>query len=529
MTTPHEIKIKHCVLLVEDEECDAREFRLYLESPKICRLYHVVWERSLGAAISALEATSPDVILLDLGLPDSSGLDSVKRLVNVANCPIIVLSGMENERIAMQAVEFGAQDYLIKYELNPVSLDRAIRYAIERYRVLQELKVAKKDAEAGKVAKSNFLAVMSHEFCTPLNGIFGGLNLLQTTCEDPESRELVAMILQCAETQRALIEDVLDIVQVDSGKMTVSIGPFCLKELVAMSVSSILAECREKEVTLSIDIAPSTPKLLYSDASRIRQILSNLLSNAAKFTHEGEICVKVEMKNCRLAEFRVSDTGIGITPTDICKIFDNFTQVDSSYSRSYEGAGLGLAICKRLVAMLGGIIEVESEFGRGSEFRFTVACDVPSMTSEIERQISTKPIPHFAEGHPLSILLVEDNLLARESLLMQLSQFGYKSEEAHSGSQALDIMEERWFDLIFMDLRMPHLNGFETAPMLIERQLERVGYPPYIAAVTASVNAEVETHCIEAEIEILLSKPVQNDELRRVLDMAFNRKFARSV
>lgn len=529
MTSLNETKTTNCVLLVEDNESDARGVRLFLESRKVCGIYNIVWQRSLTAAIKSLEKDSPDVILLDLGLPDSSGVESVKTLVKLANCPLVVLSGMENERLAMQTVECGAQDYLMKDELNQATLDRAIRYAIERYRVLRELKVAKKDAEAGKVAKSNFLAVMSHEFCTPMNGIFGGLNLLEDTCKDPESHELVAMVLQCAETQRSLIEDVLDIVQVDSGKLTVSINPFNLKNLINSAISEALVKCREKGVLLSVDIDPSVPNELCSDPARVRQVLSNILSNAVKFTHEGEIHVRVRMMENGFVEFRVSDTGIGITPIDICKIFDNFTQVDSSYSRSYEGAGLGLAICKRFVAMLGGTIEVESEFGRGSEFRFTVACDVPSNGSEIEKQISMQPIPGFAETHPLSILIVEDNLLARESLLMQLSQFGYKAIEAHSGSHALDITLEESFDLVFMDLRMPHLNGFETAPMLIERQLDRVGYSPYVAAVTASVSPKVEEDCFEAEIAILLSKPVQNDELRRVLDMAFNRKFARTV
>ncbi len=511
------------ILVLRESEVDREFLERMIDARDLRSRFSFTFSQSFEGALRLLEKQPQDVVLHDLGLSDKIDLESLALLQEKANCPVLILSSLEDEKLARQAMRRGVQEYLSKNGLTAIALERTIYHSIERYQLMSELSQAKKKAEAASQAKSDFLAVMSHEFRTPMNGIIGGINLLSSLCEKPQSLELLNMMRQCAESQLTLIGDVLDISKIEAGGLELAYEGFSPRDLVSSVLSAISYSAREKGLKLAVEIDPNMPRELISDARRLRQVLVNLVGNAVKFTSSGEVRIHARKLEGQLVEFRVTDTGIGVSPSDIESIFETFTQVDSSYSRRYQGTGLGLAICKRLVRMLGGTIRVESQVGVGSDFRFTVACreskDVETQMRELDSDCSIR----FAEAYPLSILVVEDSHLVRSFLMATLSKLGYKPHEAESGSEALRLAEANHYDAIFMDIRMPDLDGFETASMLFEVQSSQnpeAGLP-YVAAITSTVNAEVRENCEAVGIRRLLSKPIEIEDIRATLRLAF--------
>lgn len=508
------------VLVLRESQVDKDFLGRLLEARNLERTYDIVFSESFDAALKVLEGRGFDVLLHDLGLVGSVDLSQLETLQKKADCPILILSGLDNEEIAREAMQHGVQEYLSKNGLTPVVLERTISHSIERYRLLVELSNAKRKAEAASQAKTDFLAVMSHEFRTPMNGILGGINLLGSLCDKPQASELLGMMKQCAESQLALIGDVLDISKIEAGSLELAYEGFSPRDLISSVLSAVSFSAREKGLKLAVEIDPSMPRELTSDAHRIRQVMMNLVGNAVKFTSEGEVRIHARKLDGRLVEFRVTDTGIGIGSGDVDSIFETFTQVDSSYSRRYQGSGLGLAICKRLVRMLGGSIRVSSKLGHGSDFRFTVAClDNADVDTQL-RELVGESVCRFKEAYPLSVLVVEDSPLVRSFLMATLVQLGYSPCEADSGSAALRAARAQHFDAIFMDIRMPDLDGFETAAMLIEKQTEDGGELPYIAAISATVTSEVRTKCDRAGFPRLLGKPIDIEDVQSVLRSA---------
>ncbi|MDQ8202687.1 response regulator [Pelagicoccus sp. SDUM812003] len=475
----------------------------------------------VSSAFEALESGGYDILLLDLGQADSLNVSALVEMRDRCHCPIVVLSDSNDEQVAALAMQNGAQDFLGKDILNSDLLERTMHHSIERHRMLAELEAAKRKAEAASKAKSDFLAVMSHEFRTPMNGILGGINLLRNFNSDPQAIELLNMMRQCAESQLDLISDVLDISRIEAGSVQLTFERFSPRDLIASVLSAVAFDAREKGVRLAVDIDPKLPRELVSDARRVRQVMMNLVGNAMKFTEQGEVRICARKLNDRLIEFRVIDTGIGIASQALDSIFETFTQVDSSYSRRYQGTGLGLAICKRLVKLLGGAIRVESKVGVGSDFRFTIACGEREELLGSEAWPQDPTDPGFAERFPLSILVVEDNELVRTFLMATFEKLGYVARQAESGAQALSLSDEQAFDAIFMDVRMPDLDGFETAEMIRDKQLDSGKPRPYVAAITASVTGDVERRCEEAGFSALLAKPIEIEDLRALLRAAY--------
>ena len=505
-------------LVVEEQEGGADSIGELLRSSAGGLDFEIVAVSSLGQARQALAAADFDVALVDLGLVDFPGLEDFARLQEASRAPVIGLSEEDDEELAMASVHLGAQECLAKRGLDGAGLLRAIRHSIERFRLLSELESAKRSAEAANLAKSDFLAIMSHEFRTPMNGILGGLNLLSTLCPDGQSRDLIGMMRQCAESQLALISDVLEISILDGGSVELACDAFSPRDLLASVVSALSFEARSKGIQILVDLEAELPRELVSDARRIRQILMNLVGNAVKFTHRGEVRIGVSCRQPGLIEFWVSDTGIGIAREHLDLIFDAFTQVDSSYGRRYPGTGLGLAICKRLVTILGGEISVESRVGEGSRFAFTVERRFASVAGSVEAdQGPSAADAGFALGHPLSILLVEDNDLVRGFLVATFAKFGYRVDEAADGSAALSLAQSRAFDLVLTDIRMPDIDGFETAQRVGALQERKFGHEPFLAAITATVTPDVRRRCERYGIGALLGKPVGTEELRRAL------------
>lgn len=514
------------VLLVEDSQVDAMLARRLLAQPTLQNRYEVSHCATLEAGLKELTTGAYDVVLLDLGLPDSTGLETFAAARAVANCAIVVISSLDDDVVARQAVQMGAQDYVLKEDLNTRFLEREIVHACERYRLVVELEGARDKAQSASEAKSQFLAVMSHEFRTPMNGIVGGIDLLRRSPMDKDAKEILQMMKDCAVSQMELINDVLDLSKIEAGKLDILDEPFDIADL-AMSVTSALSyRAESKNLAFRASIDPAAPRHIVSDPRRIRQVLVNLLGNAIKFTEAGEVSLLIMPVGARRLRFVVRDTGIGIDEDKLSFVFEPFTQVDSSYKRRFQGSGLGLAICRRLSEMLGGSISVESKLGVGSTFVFDLPYEEVSQEMlglpPLE-QAEMEGFPRLSADYPLSVLIVEDNPTSRRVIEATFSKFGYEPQVASDGDEAVRIAGSNCFDLIVMDLQMPKTDGLEATRRILERYRDRQSRP-FVSALTACASERDRVVCLEAGMDCFLTKPLGVDQIQSLIKLAYKSK-----
>ncbi len=378
------------VLLIEDNPADARlACEILAEAARYT--FDVVEAVSLEDALARLAAQDFDVALMDLSLPDSQGLDGVARLRAVKDAlPVVVLTGLDDEEAAIEALQRGAQDYMVKGIEAATYMVRAMRYAIERKRIELLLVQAMQQAEIANRAKSEFLSTMSHELRTPLNAIIGFAELMKMESMGPighESyREYASDICLSGSHLLTLINDILDLGRIEAGKAEVHDETLRLAELFEATGRIV----RERAVTAGLELVVADVAALpalRADRRKMLQILVNLLSNAIKFTPEhGRVAMTAETVAAGEMLIRVADTGIGIAPNDVEKAMTPFGQIDSSLSRKHAGTGLGLPLTKNLVELHGGRLEIESVPGKGT----TVTVRLPA-----ERVVSAK-----APGRP---------------------------------------------------------------------------------------------------------------------------------
>lgn len=388
---------------------------------------------------------------------------------------------------------------------------------IKKYQ--DQLIVAKDKAEAATKAKSNFLATMSHEIRTPMNGVLGMANLMAGTQMTEDQREYIDTILHSGENLMAIINEILDFSKIEAGKMELEEQKVSSKRLVknVMKLSSHRASIRNN--TFVSTIHADVPPFFLADRGRISQVLNNLLSNAIKFTKSGRVsldmtAVKTENEREYIITFDVRDTGIGISEEKIPHLFEPFTQADSSTTRRFGGTGLGLAICQKLARLMGGEISVDSGPGQGSSFRFSfLTVSIPGEAAE-EQEPEVLPLDsELATKHPMKILVAEDNFINQKLAEQVFAQMGYDIELVENGLLALEAAMKNKYDLIFMDLHMPEMDGIESTNA-IRSSLEN---PPYIVALTANVIAESREACIQAGMCDFIQKPFKPSDVERVI------------
>lgn len=672
------------ILLIEDSPADA--FLLQESLAQVDRPPKVFHVEKLCDALAYLSENRVDAILLDLALPDSEGLTTLERANSAADyLPIIVLTGLEDEAVAIEAVRKGAQDYLLKGQTGARQLMQTIQRAIERKRLERALAqsaqrnlllaevsakvvaqtqleglletvaeaarrltsarlgcagagyeqggfryhkisfaegvdsyafqggcreerafleiirqyetirlseeevrrnpsqwglpencgglrgflgarlvdvrgnaagsiiVSDKEqneaftsedesllrqlalitslalqhiesrtaAEAASVAKSQFLANMSHELRTPMNAILGMTDLALGEDLPPMVRDYLQTARESADLLLEFLNEILDLSRIEAGRFDLESTVFSLHKAVEQVVKTLRVRARDKGLALICSMPPDVPDLLIGDALRFRQILMNLVDNAIKFTHFGEIVVKAELRELSAEtvtlDFSVSDTGIGISPKDHERIFLAFTQADASTTRNYGGSGLGLTIARKLVELMNGHIWVESQANQGSTFHFTLCLKVPTGTVN-EMPDPIKMPPSAVARRTLRVLLAEDTPTNQKLAEYLLARRGHIVEIAKDGQQALEMVGRRDYDVVLMDVQMPIMDGLQaTAAIRSLPDPVKAGLP--IIALTAHALKEDAKRCLDAGMDAYISKPIRADEFIELVEL----------
>ncbi|OUR95335.1 hypothetical protein A9Q84_15980 [Halobacteriovorax marinus] len=489
-------------------------------------------------------------LLVDLQMPVMNGEEFIQEIRKInKNIPITVLTGHAGLQEATNLLkDYRISDFIqkpietperlifsIKNALSKCELEnRIMNYTSDLEKMVEaktsSLNEALKKATESSEAKSQFLANMSHEIRTPLNGIIGVISLLRNTqLEAAKKDEYLETIRVCGHSLMEIINNILDFSKIEAHKVELEMHDFNLASIIESVISLFTPEANSKGVKLTRTIETEVPIYIHTDSSRLRQILVNLCNNALKFTKEGSIsinvkCMESDTHNKKLL-FSIADTGIGIAKEKFDAVFSTFCQADNTVSREYGGTGLGLAISSNLANLLGGELTLESEENVGSTFSFSITYEKAFDHFTGERYPNSKKfdeLPEISsqmiakEKFPdITVLIAEDHLINQKVAQDILHTFGIESEIAANGIEAIKFLDQRKFDLVFMDVQMPEMDGIE-ATKIINRIVPKRRRPK-IVAMTANASKQDRDQCIEAGMDDYISKPITIESIYNIL------------
>ncbi|SMC67975.1 response regulator [Pedobacter nyackensis] len=463
------------------------------------------------------------IAMIDVQMPEMDGFELVEILKSnprTKDILIIFVTAISKEtKYAVKGLSTGAVDYLYK-PLDPfvtsAKVDSFIQFVrnqreikkknkeLEAYQ--KELIKAKELAEQGKRIKENFLANMSHEIRTPINGIIGIAQLLKKTGLNEEQHEMLNLLEVSSNSLLGVINDVLDLSKIESGKFKINRAPTDITKLCKSVVDLLRIPAVEKELKLDIDLDPELPAMILSDSLRLNQILMNLIGNAIKFTHEGSVILKVEIldrkgNNVQI-RFAVIDSGIGVAKENLDKIFETFEQADEQTTIKFGGTGLGLSIVKNLAKLKGGTLEVQSEESKGSTFSFSNWYEIIKEVEVLKKPTEEVLMPF----NNLKILVAEDNPINKFLITKILQSWHIEMDVVENGKEAIDKLRENDYDLILMDTFMPVMNGLEAIKLIREGYASGKENTPIITFSAAVMDTDKET-AMAAGANDVISKP----------------------
>jgi two-component system CheB/CheR fusion protein len=516
------------VLLVDDDEDDCLLTReLFAEIPGA--RYAVDWAATYDAGLEAIGRKAHDIYLLDYRLDGRTGLDLLREaLARGCKAPLILQTGAGDAQVDLEAMKAGAADYLVKGRFDAAGLERSIRYALERKRAEEEVRKAREELEdrvaertaslseanarlaEGDRRKDEFLATLAHELRNPLAPLRNGLALLRLQRRgDPAVEQVSGMMERQVQLMARLIDDLLDVSRITRGKIELRKGPVDLAAAAAQAVEAARPLIEERGHRLEVALPPA-PVRLEADAARLEQVLSNLLNNAAKYTEPGGRIALTAERHGGEVVIRVKDSGIGIRPEMLPRVFDLFQQADRVEGRVSEGLGIGLTLVRRLVELHGGRVTAHSQGpGRGSEF--VVRLPLPA---EAPRAGAGRAARGPVKAPGRRVLVVEDNPDAAESLALLLRAAGHEVRVAADGPAALEAAAAFRPQVVLLDIGLPKMDGYEVARRL-RRGAGRDGL--LLVALSGYGQEEDRRRSRAAGFDAHLVKPADLDALQELL------------